>query len=393
MSSDSSSESTSSSDSSSYTPHNASRKPKPSSSSESSSSPFNHKMRSVQNKPKASKPKGSAKTPEAAESQLPAAKAPRRSPKWRKRCGRHRKPILICGSCLLVTALLLTMIMVPLSYTYIEWNEFGFKKNTLDNEVDINEVFGPGRYHWGLTYSAVIFPSTYQAENLSVLVFTRAGIEVALDVAFQWRYTHELLPYAYGEFGLEVADAVLTFAESELKNVGPEFDTNQYFRERTRVAQRLYEALAETFLGSIKVELAKLQLLDVTFGQEQQERYLNAASQLQDNLREQFVQNHTLVRSETVSLQAQTRANITVTEAEAEADVQLVQEQARAEALLIETDARRVALRSLYDTLGFNTTERKLAYVYIAGLADRQQRGANTRILTDLGINELSLRK
>lgn len=64
---------------------------------------------------------------------------------------------LVSSMCIVAATLIL--VLVPLSYSYVEWNQFALKRNTFTNQVDYNQVYGNGRYYWGLQ----VQPATFQS--------------------------------------------------------------------------------------------------------------------------------------------------------------------------------------------------------------------------------------
>jgi regulator of protease activity HflC (stomatin/prohibitin superfamily) len=299
---------------------------------------------------------------------------------------------ITAGICLGI-ALFIAAILIGVSFSYVEYDEIAFKKNTIKNVVDTTTVYKPGRYFWGVGNKAVTFKRTFQQLNLDDLFcFTSSGIEVKINVALQWRYTESTLELSYSQYGLDLSDSVEAIAISAIKNEAPNWDTDQFFQNRSEIGASFDAVVKSQVNASLYVEVGYLQLLDIALTNDDQiQRYLDAANQIQSNEREQFVQNSTLIRTTTANLQSRALANITVIQAGAAAQVQVALETARAQAKLIETEARKAALTDLFLALNLTTTELKLNYLYITSMGTRADNGLKTKFLTDLPVNLLSV--
>lgn len=308
---------------------------------------------------------------------------------WKKTC---------CGNgvavgfwiCFSISVTIMSIFLLIFTYSYVPYDKYGLKKNNLNSEVSIeneDDVYEMGRYAWGPNFVVLTLPALYQTVKLDdVYAFTSAGIEVELDVAFQWRHDKSLIPTMFASFGTQVANQVYNEAQSTIKNTAPLFETDEFFKNREGLAVKFEDAVRETFAQSVYVELGYLQLRDVRFrNPDQADRYLQAANQLQRNEEEVSVQNYTLTRTETANEQQKILANITLIEAEAAAKVKEITEGAEAEALKLRTDARKEGLANLFDTLGFTTTQLRLDYLYTAEMGARSDGGKKTRFISGLG--------
>jgi len=108
--------------------------------------------------------------------------------------------------------------------------------------------------------------------------------------------------------------------------------------------------------------------------------------QNQVNLQEYFLQNSTLIRKQTVTLQQETLANVTVINSIAFAQSAFLVAQANTNAFKITLEARQSALQNLFTMLGITTAQQKLTFIYATGLGSR---GTNmhTKVIADLGTN------
>lgn len=153
--------------------------------------------------------------------------------------------------------LLLTLILVPLSFSYIDRNHLGFKKNSMTNSVDRTEAHGNGQYFWGLGKTSVQFPMTWQRVNFCCLkVFTDAG-EISLGATFSYRLTKESLPRLYEQFGLSYTERIPQIARAELRNAASNYTTADFTERRKEVAEGLYAGLAARLPATAFVEVSR----------------------------------------------------------------------------------------------------------------------------------------
>ena len=79
------------------------------------------------------------------------------------------------------------MIMLITSFSYVEYDEYAFKKSTTTNLVDKSEVYDNGRYLWGFDHTKVVFPKLFQLQELNLSVANEEGVSVNVAVSFWYR--------------------------------------------------------------------------------------------------------------------------------------------------------------------------------------------------------------
>ena len=107
---------------------------------------------------------------------------------------------------------LLLVILLPLSFSYVSYDEYAMKKNSITHTLDYSEVYEMDRYFWGVGKSPMTFPRNYQfvdfggSQELSV--FDKKGLEIILHSSFEYRIIKDDLTKLYREYGLGYADQV-----------------------------------------------------------------------------------------------------------------------------------------------------------------------------------------
>jgi hypothetical protein len=299
--------------------------------------------------------------------------------------------VWVIGGTILSIILITSIFLIAFSFQYVEYNELAFKKNTANNDVDPDEVFTNGRYFWGINYTPFVFPRTYLTISLTssglggLSIFAEGGVTVVIECSFQYRLHPDTLPVLFSKYGINYEKQVLNVARSTLKNLAPSFTTSQYYNNRERISDEFTRALNTTLATQSFVELGYFQLSKITFGGSLQATLVQTLIQEQVNLEEQFNQNATVIRRQTVTLQEETFANITRLQAEAAANASLIVSRARTSSFQIRLETKQRALNNLFNTLGFNSTQQKLAFLYATGLGDRKSNdGLSTRVVADL---------
>jgi len=297
--------------------------------------------------------------------------------------------VWIVGGIIFGIIAIVSIILISLSFSYVEYNELAFKKNKTTNEVDNSQVYTNGRYFWGVGYSAFTFPSTAITESFTddgkgaLSIFTEAGLSVKIECSFQYRLIPEELADLFDRYGISYGQQVVNIARSILKNVAPGFTTEQYYSQRKQISETFKAALTKNLHDQAHVEVLFFQLRKITFSTGVANKLLQTLVQNQINLQESYLQNATLIRKQTVTLQEETLANVTRIQSVANADASLIKQQADTNAFRIRLQSKQQALGHLFDTLGFNTTQLKLAFLYSTGLGGRSKE-KQTKVVADL---------
>ena len=134
----------------------------------------------------------------------------------------------------------MSVVLFILSFKYVEYDEIALRKNVLTNTMDLENVYGGGRYLWLINESPVPFPATYQFvdfdDDNELIVFDKKGLSLQLYSSFQYRIVKANLGKLFQRWGYSYHDQVVNIARAHLKNqVAALFDADDYFRDRLRV--------------------------------------------------------------------------------------------------------------------------------------------------------------
>jgi len=264
----------------------------------------------------------------------------------------------------LFIGVLLMLILIPLSYSYVEYDAWAFKKNELSNEVDLNTVYSNGQYHWGPSFDALNFPRGYQREELNLSIFPQNGLEFDIDIVFFWRIQPLKLKELFQQFGQSYRSQIESRANAKIKNRAPDFTVEQYIQERPLITEQLHLALKQELdLIFIDVPADKFFLLNVNLPQTVRTRDLDTAVREQQNLEEQNKQLVEIVKKETQRLEELVQANVTITS---------LRSTSRAENIILEayaignrtvTDADSGGSSGFFSTLNITNAASKSSYI------------------------------
>ena len=90
---------------------------------------------------------------------------------WRKK---KKKKLAICCVSL---GLLLLVILLPLSYQYVDFTEYGLRYNTITKKVEPTEAFEAHRFFGGLSTAYHIYPKTVQ-----IVIFNGTGLKKPIEM-------------------------------------------------------------------------------------------------------------------------------------------------------------------------------------------------------------------
>jgi frataxin-like iron-binding protein CyaY len=271
----------------------------------------------------------------------------------------------------------------------VDYNEIAFKKSTTDNRVDTSRSYHTGRYFWGLTTTAVRFPSVYQHisyRNNDLLVFSKQGLEFALECDVFYLLDESELPAIFSEFGLAFNSRLYDAVKASIKNTAPEFEVNDYLNNRTEIADIFLSNLntdLEVLHVTVRPYKFLLQYLD--FPDNLKQKFLSTAVQETNNQKALLQQQVDLIQKETDQLVEAIQANITIIaqNGTSTADVLIKNAQSLANNILLSATGQ--GLSFLFDELEMtNSTDRKKLFELMT-LLDSQ---TNPRVIVgDFGGN------
>ena len=242
--------------------------------------------------------------------------------------------LVVSGAVLSVICVLLILILVPLHFSYVERQEYALKRNTITNEVERSPVYDTGRWAWGVSYSAVAFPSNkirveFLGKN-ALSVFTESGQVIFVEFVFYYRIRRDRLGALYEEFGRAYESRIVTFARAQLRNAAPNFVLEDYTTKRPEVARGYYNQMAPQLRDKAYVEVDEgsffMQAISLPA------RTIRQKITIFETTQQLITQGYTLTANQT---RLETSKNVTAVNNQAE----IIRQNATAEALKQTTEA------------------------------------------------------
>lgn len=292
---------------------------------------------------------------------------------------RSRQQCYPCLICLLLTGCLLILILVPMTFSKLEYYEAGLKAQKSTGTVSLDNVYEPGNYAIGPDFTFKTFPISIQSFNQRIAVYTKSGGDAAgttinLDISFQYRLQTVNLAKLYKKVALAFEPLVVTYALDAIKNTAPNYSVDQYLTIRPTIEAAFQTAVTAALKVDIFVDVVDLQLRRITFGSDYEETKLTTAIQQESNHKEQYLAEKILVEEDT-SLQVLKINNeaLKVTN-EANANALKIKETAEFNAKATIETARSSGLKYMLDKLGLVTDEHKASLDYITTLINNKAR-------------------
>lgn len=305
-------------------------------------------------------------------------------------------------TCLIVTgvtiALLLLVILLPLSFSYLDYWEYGLKQRKTTGRVDTSRVYTKGRYALGPDFKFL----KYQADAIvvhleDVSVFSDGGKDsVGLTFLLDVDFTYFLREKEVGELHKDLAKTFKSVIKSRtidaIKNTATTVPFVNYFKGRKELESQLREAIQTRWdvEPQLHADLDQFHLGRILIPDTVAEKQLSAKIQIETNKKEEFLQQArvereiTAVMVNTINLQKEKLLK------ETQAKASLVTANAIAKAEQIKGDAINNGTKDLLDALEIGTQDHSTAYMYIRALQNRQSLGLSVSYLADENILKTS---
>lgn len=285
-----------------------------------------------------------------------------------------RKPFYPCLCCILTVASLVTIIVVSLCFSGLEYNEVGLQYQRSTSKVNREQVHHAGQHFVGPDYSFRRFEISVQRMRLKDMsAWTRndgdvsAGASIFIDCSILYRLRAQDVGKLYSLVGLHYRTLTRTRVIEAIKNVAPQFTLNDYLQHRDVIEATFSQACAVA-LDTVFADLYGFQLLTVTLPDEVMYQKLASATQAETNDRESYLQEVSVI-------QAQTAYDVQVIQNQADfirenakAQARLIESEAEATALQIVEDTRKTGLADLYQGLDITQQKHKAALHYLLTL-------------------------
>ncbi|XP_061187984.1 uncharacterized protein LOC133196050 [Saccostrea echinata] len=314
--------------------------------------------------------------------------------------GSERTPLVLgaVGGCFILSIIGGTLLAY--SFSYVEYFEFGFKRQKSTGRVDKSEVYTAGRYFYGPDMEFKVFPLDAHYVTLeNAKIFTADKLEVGITVHFQYFLRRDELVLLHDTFDMDYKDVIQNSALDAMKGSTTEYTTRELVSDRKLLEETIYKAVRERLGGiccrpnctsfqyacsqnckprttcTVKekgyfVDVKYFQLGGVTIPNVVQERFMRALTLQEDSERELLVQETKVVRKDTTAMVQQTRNTAMEIRNNGEVEARLTNAIALANYSAILEAARSEGLKYVFGELGFSQQEHKNSFNYLRTLRE-----------------------
>ncbi|XP_060584087.1 uncharacterized protein LOC132740237 [Ruditapes philippinarum] len=290
------------------------------------------------------------------------------------------------------------VIVLPMSFVTLEYNEYGFRRQKSTGSVDTSMVYSGGKYFLGPDYEFKVFKADAQFLDLvNFRVFTRDKLEVSITAHAQYFLRKDELPLLHTAYDVYYEDVMKRSAVDAIKGAIPVYNTTELKTKRPEIERVLYKAVRERLGGTccrpdcsaylnacpkhckprdkckladlaLHVDVKYFQLTNIVIHNDVMERFMENLLLVEKNLREKHIQNATVIRKQTDGKVAEIKNQAKEIRESAESESQKIRVVSEAEYLSTIEKARGTGLRKLYDSLGIKTQEQKNSFDYLRTL-------------------------
>ncbi|XP_061169850.1 uncharacterized protein LOC133179122 [Saccostrea echinata] len=304
--------------------------------------------------------------------------------------------VLFCGGALVVVGLL--VILLPMSFSGLEYYEYGFVKQKSTGTVNLDTVYSFGKHFTGPDYEFKVFQADAHHLTLErIKAFTSDRLEVQVTVHLQYFLRKDDLPALHRRFDLFYEDVMKNSAVDAVKGAITIYTTRELISERAKVEEDLFKAVRERlggkccqedckswkyacFPGCTRIDLCtednKGVFADVRFFQmgqvyiprDVEERFLRQLTLKEDSEREKLLQKAQVERKITSSQVQKIKNRAQEVREEGQAESNLIKITSSANYTVTIEGARSRGLTTLYRDLGITNQIHKNSFDYLRTL-------------------------
>jgi len=282
-----------------------------------------------------------------------------------------------CGAVCCGIGLLLMVILLPLSFTKLEYYEAGLLAQKSTGSVDLDEIYDSGNHFIGPDFMFKTFPINIQSFDQRLDVWSKsggtdAGATITLDVSFQYRIRKESIADLYRKVATGYEPLVKTYALDSIKNTAPLFGVDEYLTQRPKIEAAFKQNVTMALRDDIFCDVIDLQLRRIILSAEYEETKLQAAIQNEKSQQATFDGQTAVVEAETERDVQVINDAADLEEKTAIADAKVITEQATYTAKRTVEQQRSDGLRQMLTDAGFVTDEHKASLDYIQTLINNK---------------------
>jgi len=306
---------------------------------------------------------------------------------------------------------LLLIILLPMSFSYLDFYEYGFARRRTTGTVDTDTVYSGGRHFLGPDFEFKEFYAAAQFVYFGhIPIFTTDNLQVSISVELQYFLIKEDLPLLHDTFDLRYQSIVVGNAKDALKNAVTKFDTDEFITNRTVIQTELLRGVRARLSGvcclpgcktkqscptckewelcepgckarsqcsksdkGLFTEVRYLQLSDIEIPTQVNERRLLTLIRELEEEKEKSIKTEMIIRKETELLVNKYKNQAKEAIANATAQSKLMMDQAEVDYSRTIENVHNEGLKNLYDGLAITDGKLKSSLNYMRTLQDHEK--------------------
>lgn len=229
------------------------------------------------------------------------------------------------GGC--CSLLVLVMLFLNWFFASVEPNHVGIKFNTLTKQVDLGNVYPPGRHLTHPFVKFIAFPMTVQNVAMTLTTRTSEGYPLTLKTEFQYKLLPEKVLQLYSHYTTNYKPVFQRNVRAAMMKSMSDYDAPALFKNRKFILQDMERRVQQVLMESY-AKCWSLQFDDVTQPPAFEKTLL--LTQLQEWYSKQKLaeQRISAIQAKTQVLQAEFNKNISVVNSTATARCQYIHSEA-----------------------------------------------------------------
>lgn len=139
---------------------------------------------------------------------------------------------------------LLLAILLSMSFGYLDYHQYGFKRQKSTSRVFTDAVYKGGRYLIGPDFEFKLYPASSRLVNLrGTTVFSKDTLEVFMDIQFHYFLRPSQLHLLHKKYQLTYHAVIRSTAMDALKGAAVAFTTEQFIKERKKIEEAMASAV------------------------------------------------------------------------------------------------------------------------------------------------------
>jgi len=290
---------------------------------------------------------------------------------------KHHKVCLGTCGCIFIFIIIL---LVPLSFSYVDYDKNAFKKNTMTNKVNTDDVYTNGRYFWGINYRPVTFPRFYNKIELrgnDILIFSDNGLEFSIECDLFYKLDPGNLSNIFTKFGNNYHSRIVDEIKASIKNTGPQYSVEKYILNMSVIHKAIVNNLNHDLSDfHIFIQPNMFFILRIVYPSSLKNKFLETAIQSLENEKSILQRDLDLIKKVTEKNVTNIRANVTVLHNTGKAEANLNLQMAKIKSKALIKNASYIGIESFFEHMNIqNVSAREEILQYFSVLDNTNSSG------------------